>query len=277
VALALVLFAPRLAATLAGAALRSEARSHRAAVTWSTLAWRPPLAFQITSLGLTDAHGHAIAAAESLRVALDPWSLLTLHPRVSAITIAHARFRWRTGAPADADTLDPERETRTHAGRSADRSEHVRDAARAVVRTLLVPARRLPRLELRDVEGFGREESLVRVRIDWLSLSGAGGPARLAAAGTLVAARIAGKALGVIALAPAAALPLRKASLLALALTPMSGVAITLLLDTARLYPHFGPALSAIVVSAIAMMELLGPLLAHFALMRAGETAPEEG
>jgi len=31
-----------------------------------------------------------------------------------------------------------------------------------------------------------------------------------------------------------------------------------------------------IVVSAIAMLELLGPLLAHFALTRAGETADEE-
>ncbi|OGA30985.1 MAG: hypothetical protein A3I65_09360 [Betaproteobacteria bacterium RIFCSPLOWO2_02_FULL_68_150] len=96
-------------------------------------------------------------------------------------------------------------------------------------------------------------------------------PAGAAAGGVLVAARFAGKALGVFALAPASGLPLRKASLLALALTPMSGLAIVLMHDTARLYPQFGPALAAIVVSAIAMLELLGPLLTHFALTRAGE------
>ena len=96
-------------------------------------------------------------------------------------------------------------------------------------------------------------------------------PAGAAAGGVLVAARFAGKALGVFALAPVSGLPLRKASLLALALTPMSGLAIVLMHDTARLYPQFGPALAAIVVSAIAMLELLGPLLTHFALTRAGE------
>jgi len=114
--------------------------------------------------------------------------------------------------------------------------------------------------------------ALTAARLQW-SLLAAGA----LAGGVLVAARIAGKALGVLALAPAAALPLRKASLVALALTPMSGVAIALLLDTARLYPQLGPALAAILVSAIAMMELLGPLLAHFALVRAGEAAVEEG
>ncbi len=91
----------------------------------------------------------------------------------------------------------------------------------------------------------------------------------------LIAARLAGKALGVLALAPASGMPLRKASLLALALTPMSGIAIVLMHETARLYPQFAPALAAVVVSAIAVLELLGPLLTHFALVRAGETAGE--
>jgi len=91
----------------------------------------------------------------------------------------------------------------------------------------------------------------------------------------LIAARLAGKALGIFALAPASGLPLRKASLLALALTPMSGIAIVLMHETARLYPQFGPSLAAVVVSAIALLEVLGPLLAHFALVRAGEAAEE--
>lgn len=107
--------------------------------------------------------------------------------------------------------------------------------------------------------------------IDWSLLQ-----AGATAGALLVAARIAGKAVGVLALARPAALPLRKASLLALTLTPMSAVAIMLAHETAALHPNFGPALMPIVVSAIAMLELLGPLLAHFALTRAGETADEE-
>ena len=95
------------------------------------------------------------------------------------------------------------------------------------------------------------------------------------AGGLLVAARIAGKAAGVLSLAPLARMPVRKASLLALTLTPMSGVAVVLLHDTSALYPSFGPALAAIVISAIAMLELLGPLLLQFALTRAGETDDE--
>ncbi|MCC6210779.1 MAG: cation:proton antiporter [Burkholderiales bacterium] len=113
--------------------------------------------------------------------------------------------------------------------------------------------------------------ALTAARLDW-RLVGSGA----LAGGVLVAARLAGKQIGVLALAPLAALPVRKASLLALALAPMSAVAIVLLHDTARLYPRLGAELGAIVVSAIAIMELLGPLLAHFALVRAGEAAPHE-
>lgn len=113
--------------------------------------------------------------------------------------------------------------------------------------------------------------AITAAKLDWGLV-----PAGAVAGGVLVAARLAGKALGVFALAPASGLPLRKASLLALALAPMSGLAIVLAHDTVQLYPQFGPALAAIVVAAIAMLELLGPLLAHFALVRAGE-AEEPG
>lgn len=114
--------------------------------------------------------------------------------------------------------------------------------------------------------------ALTAARLDWALL-----PAGLLAGVVLVAARLGGKALGVFALAPVSGLPMRKASLLALALSPMSGVAVVLLHDTSKFYPQIGPSLAAVVVSAIAIMELLGPLLAHFALVRAGEAAEEAG
>lgn len=112
--------------------------------------------------------------------------------------------------------------------------------------------------------------AMTAARLDWALV-----PAGALAGGVLIAARAAGKGLGVFALAPVSGLPLRKASLLTLALMPMSGIAVILVHDTAKFYPQIGPSLAAIVISAIAILELLGPLLAHFALVRAGETAEE--
>lgn len=112
--------------------------------------------------------------------------------------------------------------------------------------------------------------AMTAARLDWALVS-----AGLLSGGVLIAARAAGKALGVFALAPASGLSLHKASMLTLTLMPMSGIALILVHDTTRFYPQFGPSLAAIVVSAIAMLELLGPLLARFALVRAGEAAEE--
>ena len=112
--------------------------------------------------------------------------------------------------------------------------------------------------------------TMTAARLDWSLV-----PAGALAGGALIAARAAGKGLGIIALAPLSGLPLRKASLLTLALMPMSGVALILVHDTTKFYPQFGPSLAAIVISAIAILEILGPLLAHFALVRAGEAVEE--
>lgn len=101
-------------------------------------------------------------------------------------------------------------------------------------------------------------------------------PVGALAGAALVAARYAGKALGVFALAPVSGLSVRKASLLSLGLMPMSGVALVLMQDTAALFPKLGPELASVMVSAIVMVELLGPAVAYFALVRAGE-ADEPG
>jgi hypothetical protein len=53
----------------------------------------------------------------------------------------------------------------------------------------------------------------------------------------------------------------------------MSAIALLLVHETSAHYPQFGPGLAAVLVAAIAMTELLGPLLAHFSLVRARETA----
>jgi len=98
-------------------------------------------------------------------------------------------------------------------------------------------------------------------------------PAGLLAGVALIAARWVGKTCGMFAVGRASGLSLRKASLVSLGLMPMSGLALLLVFDTASRYPEMGTQLSTIMVCAIAVLELLGPLTAHFALTRAGEAS----
>jgi Kef-type K+ transport system membrane component KefB len=96
-------------------------------------------------------------------------------------------------------------------------------------------------------------------------------PATLFTAIAVIAARFAGKSIGVFALAVPSALGVRKASLLSIGLLPMSGLAVVSVQDASALYPEFGSRLAAVVLTAVAVLEVLGPLAAHFALRRAGE------
>ena len=66
------------------------------------------------------------------------------------------------------------------------------------------------------------------------------------------------------------------AGLLCIALTPMSSMALAMVQGTADLYPEFGARLAAIVLAAVLILELLGPLAVQFALKQAGEAGEEE-
>jgi len=90
-----------------------------------------------------------------------------------------------------------------------------------------------------------------------------------------VLVRFAGKAVGVLALAPLVGLEWRKAVLLATALAPMSGLAVVLVHQTAALYPEIRASVAPVVLAAVVMLELAGPIATQFALRRAGEA--EEG
>jgi Kef-type K+ transport system membrane component KefB len=109
--------------------------------------------------------------------------------------------------------------------------------------------------------------ALVAAQID-LSLL----PAGILAGAAMVAARYAGKAVGVMALGRWSGLGMRKSALVGLGLMPMAGLAVLLVNETATLYPQFGPQLLTIVVAAVAILEIAGPLLTQFALVRSGET-----
>lgn len=86
-----------------------------------------------------------------------------------------------------------------------------------------------------------------------------------------VLARFAGKAAGVMLLLPLSGVRPGTAGLVALAMTPMSGVAMAFVESTRAVYPAFGQALGAIVLSAVLILELLGPLALQFSLRKAGE------
>jgi hypothetical protein len=79
----------------------------------------------------------------------------------------------------------------------------------------------------------------------------------------------------VVAAAPATGLGLRAGGWLALALLPLSGQAVIMVRDTVLLYPSFGRELAAVVLSAVVVLELIGPIATQLALKRAGEARPD--
>jgi len=90
-----------------------------------------------------------------------------------------------------------------------------------------------------------------------------------------IVARFLGKAVAILALGRLSGLRAGGAGLLSLSLLPMSGLAVVMVYDTASLYPRFGAELAAVVLSAVAVLEIAGPLATQFALKHAGETHPE--
>lgn len=86
-----------------------------------------------------------------------------------------------------------------------------------------------------------------------------------------VAARFIGKSIGIMSLTYFSGARAGAAGLLCIALTPMSGLALAMVHGTANLYPEFGARLAAIVLSAVLILELAGPVAVQFALKRAKE------
>jgi Kef-type K+ transport system membrane component KefB len=90
-----------------------------------------------------------------------------------------------------------------------------------------------------------------------------------------VAARVAGKALPILVLSHASGLALRKSSLVALALVPMSALSMLMLQELTRISPALADEIGAAMYLAIALLAFAGPLATEFALRRAGEAAEE--
>lgn len=95
-----------------------------------------------------------------------------------------------------------------------------------------------------------------------------------AAALALIAMRFLGKAAALLVFGRLSGIRPGGAGLLAIALLPMSGLAVVMVQDTALFYPSFGRELASIVLAAVVVLELAGPLATQFALRRAGEARP---
>jgi Kef-type K+ transport system membrane component KefB len=87
--------------------------------------------------------------------------------------------------------------------------------------------------------------------------------------------RFLGKSFALLAFGPLSGIRPGGAGLLAVALVPLSGSAVVMVRDTTSLYPAFGRELAAVVLSAVVILELIGPLATQFALRRAGEAHPD--
>jgi predicted Kef-type K+ transport protein len=89
-----------------------------------------------------------------------------------------------------------------------------------------------------------------------------------------VIARSLGKAVALYALAWPAHISASQAGTLSLALTPIAGLAIGMTQPIYDIAPEFGARLAAIVISGVAILQLLGPIATRYALIRAGEGEP---
>lgn len=98
----------------------------------------------------------------------------------------------------------------------------------------------------------------------------AGGAAALA----LLLARALAKAAVVIGTARWSGIRMRQGGALALTLTPLSGTAMVLFADLHASHPEFALRVAPVVLSAVAIMELIGPIAVQWGLRLAGEHQP---
>jgi len=109
------------------------------------------------------------------------------------------------------------------------------------------------------------------------SLSFGAMPAAAGAVIAFIVARFVGKGVAILAFGPLSGVRPQSAGLLTVSLLPMSGLAVVMVLDTAAMYPAFGGELAAVVLSVVAVLEILGPIATQVALKRAGEADPAAG
>lgn len=155
-------------------------------VRWDRLRVRFPVRAELRGIVVCErARGDTLVTADSLGVAVDPWSLLFLRPRASDVAVAHAQVRLVARPASTSDTLGLETEPPATV---SPRAAKLRHAAESLAGLLLAPARRLPRIEVRDVvvtASTTGDAPLRGGRLAWLALDHAPAGMRLRAVGAL--------------------------------------------------------------------------------------------
>ena len=177
-------------ARIAAGRVRAAAAARGLTVSWRKLTvsglGQVGISRVVASRARADGAADSLFQADSVAVALDLGSLWTLRPRAGGLGLWHARIRMPARS-AEPDTLVPD-------DRSAKRKEdparaaRLRHSAESYVRMLFVPARRLPRLELNDVDistADSEDESTRGIRIERLDLKPAENGIQLSTIGSL--------------------------------------------------------------------------------------------
>jgi Kef-type K+ transport system membrane component KefB len=99
--------------------------------------------------------------------------------------------------------------------------------------------------------------------------------AGIIAALALIGARAVSKTLVVLLLGRWSHMSLRQGVALSLTLTPLSATALVMLSELYRASPQLGADIGPIVLTAVAVVELIGPIAVKLALRAAGEVAAE--
>lgn len=180
-------------AHLAAGRVRAEAAARGLTVAWRKLVATGPGQVRIIGLVATrpgaDGAPDSLFQADSLAVAVDLGSLWSFSPRVGSLGLWHAQIRLPARSSEGADTLaEDETPSRPASKENRARAERLRRSAESWARLLLVPARRLPRLELKDVSvstGSSDDEPAQGLRIARLDLEPFEGGVRLSAFGSL--------------------------------------------------------------------------------------------
>ena len=100
-------------------------------------------------------------------------------------------------------------------------------------------------------------------------------PAMGALGAVYVVGRLIGKFVGARVGAARLGLDAPVQEYLGYAMTTQAGLAIGLTFAVSRRYPDYGPVVGTVVLSAVAIYEMIGPVLARYAIIRAGEAYVE--
>ena len=172
--------------------IRAAATARGLTVAWRSLAvsglGRMSLS-RVVATRVREGTPDSLFRADSVVAALDVGSLLRLRPRPGLLRLWHAQVRLPRHNSAEFDTLMPDE---TASGRTSKenpaRAARLRASVESWVRLLSAPARRLPRLDLNDVEvSTGNDEEAVvqGLRIARLELKPVANGIRLSTQGSL--------------------------------------------------------------------------------------------